>query len=266
MQSNARDDNEFVEALARGLAVLESFDANCPEMTLSEVAEKTRCSPAAARRSLITLVALGYVRKTGRLFVLTPKVLLLGAAYFRTAHVEDALLPELRKFVDIFGDAASVGVMTGRDVLYVAHQSAGSGLRPVAGTGVTYPAHATSLGRVLLAAGSDEQLEDYVSQPLKSMTDLTVVDPSQFKALIKEVRAIGYATSVDQLAYGVTAIAVPIILPSGQTVAAVNSSGYTGRLTPERLVEDRLGPLRELAQRLAQTFAKYPALLHSLAQ
>jgi IclR family pca regulon transcriptional regulator len=261
-----REDKEFVEALARGLAVIEAFDAERPEMTLSEVAEKAQCSPAAARRSLITLTALGYLRQNGRQFVLTPKILLLGAAYFRTAHVEDALIPELRKFVDAFGDAASVGVLSDANILYVAHQSAGTGLRPVAGTGVTYPAHATSMGRVLLAAAPRQVVEDYVAKPLRAMTDLTVVDPDEFRALIDQVRADGYATSVDQLAYGVTSIAVPIVLSSGEAVAAVNSSGYTGRLTPETLVRTRLKPLQELAGSLALIFSRYPALLHSLAR
>ena len=262
---NLRSDKEFVEALARGLAVIEAFDSENPEMTLSEVAERTGCSPAAARRSLITLVALGYLRKNGRRYVLTPKILLLGAAYFRTAHIEDALIPELRKFVDEFGDASSVGVLSSSNVLYIAHLSAGSGLRPVAGTGATYPAHATSMGRVMLAAGPRQAVEDYLAQPLRALTDLTVTDPDEFRAVIDQVRADGYATSVDQLAYGVTSIAVPIILPSGETVAAVNSSGYTGRLTPQQLIETRLQPLEQLAKRLAGIFGSYPALLHSIS-
>ena len=120
------------------------------------------------------------------------------------------------------------------------------------------------MGRVLLAALAEDALAAYLAVPLKPMTDVTVVDRERFEAIIRTVRAEGYATSVDQLAYGVTSLAVPVRTSAGEVVAAVNTSGYSGRVTPEDLVRDRLGPLRACAGRIAAILDRHPTLLHAL--
>lgn len=261
----SENNREFVEGLARGLSVIQAFDAATPELTLSDVARRTGLSPATARRSLHTLAQLGFVRCVNRRFLLTPKILTLGSAYLRSAHIEDALLPELRRLVKIFGDAASVAVPNGDDILYVAHHSEQGATRPVAGTGVTYPAYATSLGRVLLAAQSDEAIGRYLQTvKLERLTDATETDPARLLDIVRKARGDGYAIVVDQLAYGVSSIAVPIMAGPGRAIAAVNSSGYSGRLSPEMLVETRLGELRRTAAQISETLLRYPALRHSL--
>src|SRR5690606_1949988 len=146
---------EFVEALAKGLSILESFDAEHPEMTLSDVARRVGLSPAAARRALITLQAMGYVGQTNKRFHLRPKVMSLGSAFYFSARVDEVLQPELRHLVGRFGDASSVATLEGHDVLYIAHYSEQRARRPTAVVGARYPAHATSLGRVLLAGLPD---------------------------------------------------------------------------------------------------------------
>ena len=108
---------EFVEALAKGLSILECFDAEHADMTLSDVARRVGLSPAAARRSLITLQAMGYVGQTGKRFHLRPKVLGLGSAFYVSARVDEVLQPELRHLVGRFGDASSVATLEGHDVM-----------------------------------------------------------------------------------------------------------------------------------------------------
>ncbi len=141
---------EFVEALARGLAVLGAFDEAHAEMALTQVAGRIGVSPATARRSLHTLEALGYLRFVNKRYVLAAHVLTLGAAYIRAAGVDEALMPELRRLVDLFGDASSVSVLDGSNILYIAHCSEQRAARRTAGIGVTYPAYATSMGRVFI--------------------------------------------------------------------------------------------------------------------
>lgn len=252
---------EFVEALAKGLSILESFDGQHPEMTLSEVARRVGLSPAAARRSLLTLQAMGYVGQTGKRFHLRPKVMSLGSAFYFSARVDEVLQPELRHLVGVFGDASSVGTLEGHDVLYVAHYSEQRARRPTAVVGARYPAHATSLGRVLLAGLPDAELDRYLREvePV-ALTRRTVLDKGELKALIEEVREKNYATTTDQLDYGITAIAVPVRGASGRTIAALNSSGYSGLLTAEELVAKRLPELRSSSARLAQTLSRYPVL------
>jgi IclR family transcriptional regulator, pca regulon regulatory protein len=260
-----KKDGELLEALARGLAVIEAFDATDSEMTLSQVAQKIDIAPATARRILRTLVALGYVRSINKRFLLSPRILGLSSAYLRSAHVEDALLPELSRLVEKFGDASSVGILEGRSLFYIAHLSYQRSVRPVAGIGVTYPAYPTSMGRVLLAGLSDEELDKYLREiPLKKLTDRTTTDPKKLKSIIRTVRAQGYAAVCDELAYGVTAIAVPIILETNTVIGAVNTSGYSGRISIEDLVDQRLEGLRIAAARIGEMLLRYPTLRHSL--
>lgn len=252
---------EFVEALAKGLAVLECFDAAHPDMTLSDVARRTGVTPAAARRSLITLMALGYVGQNGKRFHLRPKVMTLGSGFYFAARIDEFLLPELRQLVEAHGDASSVAMLDGRDVVYIAHHSTQRARRATAVVGARYPAHATSLGRVLLAGLPDAALEAAMGamQPV-ALTSRTVTDRDELRRLILQARADGFATTVDQLDYGITALAVPIRSADGRVVAALNSSGYTGMVTPEAMVAARLPDLRAAAARLSAVTARVPVL------
>ena len=252
---------DFVEALAKGIAILESFDAAHPEMTLSEVARTVGLSPAAARRSLITLQALGYVGQIGRRFHLKPKVMTLGSTLYFSVGIGDVLQPDLRELVQQFGDASSIGTLDGEAVIYIAHSSVQRARRAAATIGARYPAYATSLGRVLLAGLPDDQLEAYFARVKPTaLTSLTVTDVGALRDIIAAVRENGYSTTVDQLDYGITAIGVPIRGPDGRTVAALNSSGYTGLVSPESLVEERLPTLRAAASRIGHALTRYPVL------
>lgn len=256
---------EFVEALAKGLAVLRCFDAANPEMTLSEIARRVSLSPATARRSLITLMALGYVGQAAKRFHLKPAVMSLGSAFYFAARIDELLLPELRRIVETFGEAASVATLDGQDVVYVAQYSTQRALRAAAVVGARYPAYATSLGRVLLAGLSDAELDGYfeAARPA-ALTAKTVTAKSELRRLVQKARESGYATEVDQLDYGVTALAAPVRGADGATIAAVNSSGYSGMVDADRMVVERLPALRIAAARIAEAAARYPALASML--
>lgn len=257
---------EFVEALARGLAVIEAFDDIQPEMTLTELARKVGMPPATVRRNLHTLETLGYVRRHNKHFLLAPRILTLGSAYLKAAHVDEALMPELHRITELFGDAANIGILDGSNILYIAHLSEARMSRRSASVGVTYPAYATSMGRVLLAQLPPAQLDAYFrSFAPRRLTETTVTDEGQLRALLAETRVNGYSITVDQLDYGITALAVPIRDAAGRVVAAVNTSGYSPRLKPEDLLEKRLTELRLAADRISQLLMRFPALLHSFA-
>lgn len=250
---------EFVEALAKGLAILECFGPGRGEMTLSEIARQVGISPPAARRSLITLVELGYVGQRDRHFFLRPKVMGLGSAFYFSARIDEVLLPELRHLVDMFGDAASVATLDGHDVIYVAHHSQQRARRASAVVGARYPAHVTSLGRVLLAGLPEANREACLgSLSPVALTGRTITDPCKLHAIIEAARDQGYATAVDQLDYGITALAVPIRGVTGETIAALNSSGYTGLVSPETLIAERLPEMRRVAGRISETLRRYP--------
>jgi IclR family pca regulon transcriptional regulator len=127
--------------------------------------------------------------------------------------------------------------------------------------GARYPALATSMGRVLMAGLPDEALTPLLAKAdVPALTSKTCTDPCRLREEIARVRENGYATTVDQLDYGITALAVPIRDPQGRTVAALNTSGYTGVVTPESLVADRLPALREAAAHIGHELVRYPVL------
>lgn len=263
MTSSEVDDRpaEFVEALAKGLAILECFDATHAEMTLSDVARRVGLSPAAARRSLITLQTLGYVGQKDKRFHLRPKIMTLGSAFYFSTRIEDVLQPNLRALVETFGDASSIGTLDGDDVIYIAHVSVQRARRAAAVVGARYPACATSLGRVLLAGLPDAALDRYLAHVRPAaLTSKSITDPKVLRSEILAVREAGYSTTVDQLDYGITALAVPIRDIEGGVIAALNTSGYTGKVTPETLVAERLPALREAASNIAHEIARYPIL------
>lgn len=252
---------EFVEALAKGLSILECFDAAHDAMTLSEIARRTSVSPAAARRSLITLMSLGYVGQLNKRFYLSPKVMSLGSAFYFSARIDELLLPELRNIVEKFGDASSIATLEGTDVIYIAHYSVQRARRATAVVGARYPAHATSLGQVLLAGLCQKDLDRYFETVnLSPLTNKTITDPDILKQTLDDIRENNLATTVDQLDYGITALAVPIRGSNGGTVAALNSSGYTGMVTPDQLIKDRLPELQACASRIGLSISRFPIM------
>jgi IclR family transcriptional regulator, pca regulon regulatory protein len=258
-------DRETVASLSRGLRVIEAFNEGGSHMTQSEVARRASIPPAAARRCLRTLVSLSYIHSVDRHYLLSARVLSLGSDYLRWANIESVLMPELRRLVGLFGDTAGIAVLLDTNIVYAAHHCTRRGLRPVAAAGVTYPAYPTSLGRVLLAALSKRKLDEYfVAAKFEKLTKFTELNPKRLRAILGQVRKQGYATVVDQLFYGVTSLTVPILDSNGETIAALNTSTYTGQMSAEDLVKTRLLELRRSAEELQRIVAAHSALQQAL--
>src|SRR4249919_3472651 len=197
---------EAMGGLAKGLQVIRAFTRDHSSLTLSEIAGIARLPPATARRCLLTLEELGYVTRRGRAFLLRPKVLELGAAYLESMDIEHLTKTHLEELARVTGDSAALSVLDGNDIVYVARTSVRTLLRLEAHIGSRFPAHATSMGRVLLAGLSAERLQRYFdSAKLEALTERTVTDPAKLRALIEECRRLGYAVVEDELAYGVIA-------------------------------------------------------------
>ncbi|WP_030453537.1 IclR family transcriptional regulator domain-containing protein [Herbidospora cretacea] len=208
-----------VQSLARGLAVLTALGG-----TLSEVAEATGLARATARRALLTLVELGYAVKTGNRFVALPKVLELGYARLSSLTLGELATPHLVALAGVVGESASVAVLDGTDIRYVARAPAYKIMSVDITVGTRFPAYATSMGRVLLTEDAD--LGDPVA-----LTPRTETDPGRLRALIRRARADGYAIVEDELEEGLRALAVPIRDQGGRVVAAVNVA-MTGPVRP----------------------------------
>ncbi|WP_116090479.1 IclR family transcriptional regulator domain-containing protein [Sphingomonas crusticola] len=258
-------DSEYLSTLERGLRVLRSFDAQHPEMQLSEVAQLTKLSPAVARRCLNTLVQLGYVAQYGRKFLLRAEVLSFGTSYLSSMNVEQIVLPPLQGLRDETGDSSSMAVLSGDDILYVAHVSTNRRIRLSATVGTRFPLHATSLGKVLLAFQDKPVIAAYLDRAVMArFTERTVTTRSALETRLRAVRETGYDSALDELDYGLVSVAVPVLDAQRRVVAAINCSTSTSRISQDELVRTRLPLLRDAAAEIGNALQRWPALIHSL--
>jgi IclR family pca regulon transcriptional regulator len=261
----AEKDPEYLSTLERGLKVLRAFDAARPEMALSDVAAVTGLSPAVARRCLNTLVALGYIRQTGRRFLLTPEVLAFGSAYLGSMNIETVAVPTLQALSAQTGDSVSLAVRSGREILYVCHIPSNRRIRLGAGVGTRFPLNATSMGKVLLAFQGDAAISSYLSDAvLPRLTERTITDPQAFRDRLRIVIERRYDSALDELDYGIVSVAVPVSDGQGTVVAAINCSTSTTRISQDELVRTRLPLLREAADAIEAELRRFPMLARSL--
>jgi IclR family pca regulon transcriptional regulator len=247
--------------LAKGLDVIRAFTRDQPALTLSQVAATAGLTPATARRCLHTLEELGYVARRERSFLLRPKVLELGAAYLESMNIESLTGTLLEELARQTGDSAAMAVLDGAEIVYVARASVRTLLRLEAHVGSRLPAYPTSMGRVLLAGLAPERLAAYLARvELEPLTERTVTDPKRFARLIEDAHRNGYAAVEDELAYGVVALAVPVLDASGRVVAALNSSSHSRRTSKAKLVRERLAMLRGVSARISIELARVPGL------
>ncbi len=247
---------DFVQSLDRGLAVIRCFSSEHPSLTLSEVAERTGLTRAAARRFLLTLQELGYVGSSGRQFSLRPRVLALGYAYLSSFSVAQIAQPHLEDLAEELHESCSVSVLDGDDLVYVARASANRIMTIALTVGTRLPPYPTSMGRILLAYLPEHELDAYLSRAtLRKLTDQTVTDPQELRALLATVRSRGYAAVDQELEAGVRSIAVPIRDGSRKVVAAINASAHAARVPMRTLEKQFLPRLIDCAQQIDSELA-----------
>jgi IclR family transcriptional regulator, pca regulon regulatory protein len=254
--STANEDREFVRALARGLAVIEAFGREHPQMTLSEVARQTGLSRGTARRLLMTLQSLGYVAFDGDKFSLLPRALRLGFAYLSSLSMSNLAGPAMAALTQEIGESCSIAVLDGSEIVYVARVAAKRLITDAMSIGSRLPVYPTSMGKVLLAGLKPAELDAYFAAvKLVSHTPHTIVDEAQLRAVIERVRRNGYATNDREIELGLRSISVPITDRDGRVVAAMNVSGQAARVPMKVFVSDYLAPLRRTAATVSELLA-----------
>ncbi|XKE46188.1 helix-turn-helix domain-containing protein [Halomonas organivorans] len=248
------DDRDFVTALASGLEVILAFDEEHPRMTLSEVAARTGMNRARARRFLLTLHSLGYVRKTQRHFELAPRVLQLGYAFLSANGYQSVIQQVLEDITAECGESSSLGVLDGDEVTYVARSAAKHRLMAISlAVGTRLPAAHTSMGRVLLAQLPDDELEAFLARvTLERYTDKTVTDKAVLRERILEARRQGYAVADQELDSGLRSLAVPAFDATGRLIGAINISTNAARVDFDTLLGEYLPLLQDKARQIRQ--------------
>lgn len=252
---------DFVSALARGIEVLRLFSEEQPQISTSEVAEKTGLSRAAARRFLLTLTELGYLRADQDSFWPLPKLLELGYSYLSTWNFRETVQPSLRQVVEELHENCSFGVLDGADVVYLARAEARRIVQSITiSVGTRVPAAVSAMGRVLLAHLPPEELDRLMADHLlRAMTSRTVTDPVLFRERLARVREQGHALVEGEFEEGLISIAVPVISAEGRAVAAINVGTPRSRATAEQVVADFLPVVQRAAADISRALAIRPA-------
>jgi IclR family transcriptional regulator, pca regulon regulatory protein len=243
---------DFVLSLERGLAVLKAFDREHSHLTLADVARRTGMTRAAARRFLLTLVELGYMDLDGREFFLRPRVLELGHAYLSSLSLNDVAAPHMERLVAQVHESSSVAVLDGDDIVYVVRVPTARIMTVSIAVGTRFPAHATSLGRVLLAGLPSVDLDAYLGRAvLNPLTRRTVTDPLALRRAVAAVASQGYSVVDQELEDGLRSVAVPIVDAAHGVVASLNVSTHASRTTLDGLRRDVLPALQATARAIS---------------
>ncbi|MDX3852068.1 IclR family transcriptional regulator domain-containing protein [Streptomyces sp. AK02-01A] len=248
---------DFIEALARGLEVITAFQPRRPVMSLTDVANATGLARPTARRILLTLAELGYVRQQAGGFALTPRVLELGVAYVRSTGLWDVARPHLEWLVERTNESCSIAQLDGSDIVYVSRVSVPKIVTLAVQIGTRFPALQTSLGKVLLAALTPEEAARTLAEPSRSgLVPVWRPDRGEWEAELREVRARGWAMTDEQLARGIRSVAAPLRDGSGRVVASVNVNAHAAETSVDVLLNEYLPLLLQAAGEISVDFAR----------
>lgn len=240
----------FVQSLERGLAVIQAFDSDHAELRLTDVAERTGLTRAAARRFLLTLVELGYVRVDDGRFSLRPRVLNLGYSYLSGLDFANIAQPHMESLVHEVKESSSISVLDGTDIVYVVRVPTRRIMTISLTVGTRLPAHATSMGRVLLAQLPSDELEERLQRIRpQRLTPHTITTKKALRAELRRVRDQGYAIVDQELEEGLRSLAVPLVGAFGEA-AALNVSVHASRTNLQQLRTEFLPKLISTANEI----------------
>jgi IclR family pca regulon transcriptional regulator len=254
--ATATSDRDFVRSLERGLSVIRALGNPGPGLTLSEIARELSSTRASARRTLLTLERLGYLRGEGRRFSLTPKVLELGHGYRAGLALPEVARPHLQQLMHETDEFCSMSVLDGDQTLCVARVAPARIMNVAMPVGTRLPAYATCVGRVLLAELDDGELDAYLRRvELRPLTPATIVSAPQLRDELLGVRRRRWALVDQELERGLRSIAAPVRDAAGRVVAAANVGAHAGRVTVATLRRALLPALQATAQSIERDLA-----------
>lgn len=243
MPPTANDDakptpDSFIQALARGLSMLEVFDEQHPDLSLTELALALNTNKPTARRIAQTLVTLGYLETLpAKRYRLGTRALALGQRYLATLDLAQVARPHLERLSQATGESTNLAVRDGREVVYVVRVQAAPRILSInLQVGSRLPAYATSLGKALLLGKTDAELVAVLGPPpWPALTPHTARSPVTLRPSLDHVQSHGYAICDGELELGLRSIAAPVFNAEAQVAAAVNVSTHAAQVPIEQL-------------------------------
>ena len=247
---------DFIESLARGLDVIRAFQPRQPVMSLSAVAAATGLARPTARRIVLTLEQMGYVRAVAGGFELTPRLLELGMSYVLSRNLWEVARPHMERLVARTHESSSIAQLDGSDIVYVARVAVPKIVALAVTVGTRFPAMQTSLGKVLLAALPPEEAERVLAEPSRfGITPRAVPGTEERAAILREVRARGWALTDEELAAGIRSVAAPLRDGDGRVIASLNVNTHAAETPVEVLTGEYLPLLLQAAGAISADWA-----------
>lgn len=245
------ESESFIRTFARGLKIIEAMGQGSARQTLGDVATAVDLPRTAVRRFLMTLIELSFVKSDGKHYWLTPKVLRLGLSYLYTLPYWRQAQLKLGELCARVGQSCAISVLDEEDIVYIQRLHTQRILPMSPSLGSRLPAHAVSMGRVLLSGLADEALDGYLeTATLKKLTPATIVDRARLRQIILNAREQGYAWVDGELDESIEGLAVPVRDKEGAIMAAINVSLPAGAHTEDTAVREFLAELRHTASQL----------------
>ncbi len=260
IEKESLSEKNYIAALARGLSVIRAFANQRDRLTLAELSKIVELPRATVRRCLITLSTLGYVETNGKYFRLSPLVLTLSQAYFSSSSLPRIAQRHIEQVSDTVSESCSVSVLMGDEVFYIARSSRKRKASLHRDVGVNLPAYCTSMGRIMLANLTPQQLNVYFARvSLKKLNHKTIADEDTLRSVLDQVRKDDYCIIEGELEIDLRAIAVPLRDMAGNVVAAINVSTDINRLTRKQLVTEVLPVMRQAASKIRHSLVSLSA-------
>jgi len=243
----------FVEAFAKGLAVISAFNGEQRSLSMADVAERAELPRAGARRLLYTLVQLGYARRDQGRFELTPKIIELGRAFLSSAANLDFTRPIVEALARDTGELCTMSLLDGVDVVYVVRVEPALSLTRSYGVGSRLPAYATSMGRVLLAGLPPQNARAILkASRLRKLTGRTKTDINVLMAEVARAGRAGWCLVQQEIELGVCGLSAAVKGRQGATRAAVSISFNMSRFDRKNALEVALPRLLKAAEELSR--------------
>ncbi|AHK36170.1 IclR family transcriptional regulator [Rhodococcus opacus] len=226
--------------VARAASVLFSFTSDCPEMPLREVADKAGLAPSTTRRLLVQLAEVGLIRQNPATqhYSLSLQLARLGAVALGAFDIVDLARPVMADLTTTVGESSFLGRLEGSGVVYLAVTEARTPIRIATRAGDIRPAHVSSVGKIMLAALTDAELDAWLTEhELSPVTPNAHITSDSLRLDLAEVQERGYALNYRESSLDFASVAAPIHDHTGAVVAAIAVSGPAYRIPPEHLTE-----------------------------
>jgi DNA-binding IclR family transcriptional regulator len=232
-----RDSNGQVQSVARAAGILELLAQESGELGVTELGRRLGVHKATASRLLSTLAEHGLVERhpaTDKYRLGFGLIHLAGVAMAGLDLVQQAR-PILEELAEKTSETVNLAVLDGDQVMHVDQIAGRRSIVSVSWVGRRTPVNCTSNGKVLLAFAPEGERERLLKRKLERMTRNSITDPAKLRNHLQEVRAKGYAQTIEELEEGLNAVAAPVRTGNGDVIAAVSVAGPSFRMRPVEL-------------------------------